>query len=222
MTSGGIGAGRVVVLLTLVLATAACEERARGSDAGSPSADASDLPPLFADILYHVQCRCHGGCTGATPRDINNVHGEDGHEISCTAVERGSGGRAVSFSAFKGTEYGIALDFELPVGGGSPSGAGCTARILDNGTTYEGACGPTQPSASQPCRVYDVEVGMDEDGNPQIAGSMVCIDLPAATDPGVLREVTAPNSPVDTSDGACGVLAETEPVRFRLVNCRGL
>ncbi len=180
-----------------------------------------DPPPLFADIVWHVQCKCYGMCSGIDPHDINNIDGEDGHDISCSVYESG-GNDVLTFTASKGTEYSIEVRGAQLTSGGSVAGAGCRVRVEEGGNTYEGVCGSSQPSEAQPCRVYDVVIDEDEDGNPQISGKLLCLELPATSDSTRRREVSAPNSPIDTSMDMCRVLPETEPVRWRMVNCSGL
>lgn len=181
-----------------------------------------DPPPLFADIRWHVQCRCHGMCSGIDPRDINNLDGEDGHEISCSVRER-DGQNVLTFRAEHESGYFIEIrDAEFSGSGGAVSGSRCTVRIRESGNDYAGRCGSSLPSEAQPCRITNLEIGEDEDGFPQISGEMICLEIPSVTDSTVRREVTGPNGRIDTSGDMCRTFPDTEPVIFRLVNCTGL
>lgn len=181
-----------------------------------------DPPPLFADVRWHVQCRCHGMCSGIDPRDVNNIDGEDGHSISCSVRER-DGQNVLTFRAQHESGYYLEIrDAEFSGSGAAVSGSRCTVRIQESGNTYQGPCGSSAPGDAQPCQITNIELGEDMDGFPQISGEMLCLELQSSTDSTIRREVTAPHSPIDSSDSMCRTFPETQPVIFRLVNCTGL
>lgn len=186
-----------------------------------------DPAPLFADVFWHVQCRCYGMCSGIDPRDVNNIDGEDGNDITCSVHQRG-GNDVLTFSVTNEAGYSFEIrDAEFPPGGGPVSGVGCQVRIRESGNTYQGACGASQPGEAQPCQITGLMVGTDEDGNPQISGNLLCLEIPSTSDNSIRREVTAPNSPINTAGGVCepfpsGADTPTMPVTFRVVNCSGL
>lgn len=181
-----------------------------------------DPPPLFADIRWQVQCSCYGMCSGIPDRDVNNIDGEDGNSISCSVRER-SGQSVLTFNVSKGSDYTFEIrDAAFPPGGGPVGGASCTVRIDESGNSYVGACGSSQPSELQPCQIRNLEIGEDMDGFPQISGELVCLELQSTVDSMVRREVTAPRGRIDNSGGMCRLFPDTEPVAFRIVNCKGL
>jgi len=179
----------------------------------APTLGCGDDPaPTFIDIRWQVRCQLSGGCVNIPDRDINNLDGEDGHRLACAVNRTADGNQILSFSAFKGTEYGIELvGATFATGGGAIMGSGCLVSVLE-GNVHEGSCTSNVPTDVNPCQVNEIAITNEPDG-PTVSGKIFCQQLSALADRGIQREVTAPG----TDPGAAMQGAE-----FRLVNCDGL
>jgi len=176
---------------------------------GSTLGCGDDPQPLFADLQWQVRCMESGGCSGLDPHDINHLDGEDGHRIACSVEDSGDA-RVMTWSTYKGNDYGIEIRSAVFMGNGGPvMGTGCQVTVEEAGNTYRGSCSSSVPSVDFPCQISGLMVA-DEDDGPTIRGNLRCEHLPATADMSRLREVTFPGA-----DAAA-------PVQFRIVNCSGL
>jgi hypothetical protein len=177
-----------------------------------------DAGKLFADIQYATRCDATPHCGAPQERDICGINqgdpcNESGEPVraSCTVTE-GDGTRTLSFSASQGDDFSIAVtNATFPAEGGSASG-GCTVTVQEGANAYRGACGSSEPSEAQPCRVNSV-MFFDDMGNPTVEGAIFCQFLPNRASPELEIEVTALGS---------GPGPASTPARFRLANCAGL
>jgi len=196
---------RSLVLAVLTLGMLGC---------GDPNAGA-----LFADIQYGTDCDETRGCTPEPNRDICGINGGDPCAevggtavLSCTVTEA-DGVRTLTFSASQGTGFSMSVrQAQIPVGGGSAGGGGCTVRVVDGANTFQGACGSATPSEAQPCQISNVR-WYDDAGNPTVEGNIFCQSLQNQANPSVRIEVHAKGS------DATSVMS---PGSFRLANCDGL
>ena len=196
---------------------------------GGPRVFVDAGPPLFADAVWQVQCRCYGACSGMPSRDVQHLDGE-AHEgggiiaVNCSLGDRG-GGKVLTASVVNSEGYGLEIrDVEFPIGGGPISGPGCTVSVTEGGQEYRGQCGANPPSVVQPCRISNLTLNTDMDGNPQIEGDLLCFHLAATADPTLRRELAKPDLAVSGAGMGemCQPTDASEAVHFRFVNCRGL
>lgn len=200
---------------------------------GDPNAGA-----LFADIQYATRCEeATPHCGGPMNRDVCGINNGDPCEVgapearvSCNVTESADGAtRTLEFSASQGSDFGITVSqATFNSAGGSAAGAGCTVRITDGANRYEGRCGSSAPSASQPCQITAVRF-YDDMGNPTVEGAIFCEFMQNQSSPTLHLEVTqvGSGSPAFSSAGnICDTYATTPPAcnpgRFRIANCAGL
>lgn len=190
-----------------------------------------DPSPLFADAVWQVQCRCYGMCSAIPTRDVQNLDGEapmgggGRFAVNCSVNDR-AGRKVLTASVDNADGYGFEIrDAEFPMAtGGVVSGAGCTVTVDESGNQYRGPCGANPPTVDQPCRISNLVVNTDMDGNPQIEGDLLCFHLPSTADPTRRREVAKPNVQVAGSGMGemCMPTEMSEALHFRFVNCEGI
>lgn len=174
---------------------------------------------LFADAQWQVRCPpALAGCS----RDGENVDvfasaGEDGVTISCQ-VDDGGSNRFVRFDIAQGGHRLSVQGISVPATGGPVQGTGCLVTVLDDSTTYTGACGAGAPSPAQPCQITGLSFIEEREGDtdsgrfgPEVVMGLTCNGITAAADPmrfnrDVYRSRTS---------GAT-------PANIRLINCDGL
>ena len=146
---------------------------------------------LFADVQWQVRCpRDLSGCSrDGEDVDVFASEGDDGVAISCQVDESG-GNRFVRFSVGEGGRRLAVQGIQVGEGGGPVTGTGCRVTVVDDSTTYEGACGSAPPSASQPCQISGlqfIEDRVDDTDTgrfgPEVVMQMSCIGVTAAADP---------------------------------------
>ncbi|MCA9613440.1 MAG: hypothetical protein KC586_11860 [Myxococcales bacterium] len=174
---------------------------------------------LFADTQWQVRCPpALAGCS----RDGENVdvfasEGDEGVNISCEVDESGDL-RFVSFNVSQGGHRLQVTGLQTGLNGGAVTGTGCRVTVVDDSTTYEGACGSSAPSVSQPCQITGLSfiedrVGDTDSGRfgPEVVMSMTCQGVTAAADPvRFQRDVYRSRT------------SGTTPANIRLINCNGL
>jgi hypothetical protein len=197
MTSMGRRLLFVISIACLVLPLGSC-----GGGGGKP----------FADIVWQVRCpeprmREDNCPTNNDPRDINNLHNEDGHIIACDVERRGEQ-RILAFQVFKTGQYGIRAFNVAVARGGGPVQGQCSVRVEDDDNVYVGACGANPPTAAQPCQLGPITFGT-EDGSDGVGFTMICKRLPNMAAGDRPRDVTRAMD----SNAAFSV---------RMANCRGL
>lgn len=168
---------------------------------------------LFADARWQV--RCPPGfpmCSRAgDPVDIFNFDGDEGAQISCAANPAGDS-LIINFRVARGTDPSLAVDGLVtgPDGGGVRGGA-CTVTVVDDGNTYQGACGPNPPSEAQPCQISSVVFDEEpETGDPRITTEIFCDHIASPSNPMLLqRNLTFP-------------MSATEPATVAILNCDGI
>ncbi|MCB9604668.1 MAG: hypothetical protein H6720_30485 [Sandaracinus sp.] len=174
---------------------------------------------LFADVQWQV--RCPGDLAGCSrdgePVDVFASEGDDGFNIACEVDESG-GLRFISFNVSTGGQRLQVTGLQTGVDGGAVTGTGCRVTIVDDSTTYEGACGSSAPSASQPCQITGLSFIEDRVGDtdvgsygPELQMSMSCQGVTAAADPMRFRR-----------DLYRSRTTGTTPANIRLINCTGL
>ncbi|MEZ4251357.1 MAG: hypothetical protein R3B99_24360 [Polyangiales bacterium] len=143
---------------------------------------------LFADVQWQV--RCPGDLAGCSrdgePVDVFASEGDDGFNIACEVDESG-GLRFVNFQRVDRRTASAGHRPQTGVDGGAVTGTGCRVTIVDDSTTYEGACGSSAPSASQPCQITGLSFIEDRVGDtdvgsygPELQMSMSCQGFRAA------------------------------------------
>ena len=96
-------------------------------------------PPFFADMQWQLRCRVMGMCSGIPSHDINNVDGEDDHDIECTIDGAVDETRTFYMKAYKAADYGVEIRNANFTGTGSPiSGAGCIVKVVEGANTFRG------------------------------------------------------------------------------------
>lgn len=165
----------------------------------------SDDPvPTQADIIWRLRCVAQGGCSGFNAHDVNFFDGQEGHEISCSVESRTEGVRALYLTVQKGSEYGIEVQNAQFNSTGAIVGNGCQVRATENVNIFEGPCGGSTPSETQPCRLGTIGI----EGS-TVSGNILCEHLPLRGVPTTKRELTAADN---ANQGA----------EFRFYNCAGL
>ena len=199
---------RLVTALFAMLALAACGD---------------DPAPLFADAVWQVQCRCYGMCSAIPTRDVQHLDGEDGHNVACEVFER-SGRRVLTASVSRGSEFELEIRDAEFMGMGGPVSGGCQVTVVEGGNEFRGACSANPPTVAQPCRISNLVINTDMDGNQQIEGDLLCFHLRSTADDTIRREIALPNLQVAGSGmgEACMPTDESEAMHFRFVNCTGL
>jgi hypothetical protein len=108
-------------------------------------------------------CRCRDASTGCSYpiRTIDAGDGDGGFSVSCRIEDRADDVRAIYFSAFRGSEYGI----EITNAGirNNTIIEGCNLRVKEDDGDFQGECGAQAPSVLQPCEIQ----------MPRISGSTV-------------------------------------------------
>ncbi len=189
---------RLVLLALVALGSVSC-----GGDGGT----------MFADARWQV--RCPPGfpmCSRAgEPVDIFAYDGDEGVQVSCAANPAGDS-LIINFQVARGSDPSFAVDGLVtgPDGGGVRGGA-CTVTVVDDGNTFQGACGPNPPSDAQPCQITSVAFDEEaETGDPRITTRIFCSHIPAPANPMLIqRDVTLPMAP-------------SEPATIAILNCDGI
>lgn len=174
------------------------------------SCSSSGPAGLYADIQWRVRCEETGGCSGYRDRDVLGFNRENGLTLACSVIESDTT-RTLSFSAYTGS-FGLELtNATFPRAGGTPQAGGCSVTVQD-GNRFQGNCGASPPSDTQPCQVNNVRFERDVDGRALITGNMYCENISPSAAGDLDREVTAPGD-----DPA----AATMPFQFSLYDCSG-
>ncbi|MCB9707604.1 MAG: hypothetical protein H6714_02275 [Myxococcales bacterium] len=155
-----------------VLTLAAC-----GSDVVSVNTEWFVRPPCAS-----VQC--------PPPRAISAEIGDERYAVACELTGTGQT-QALLLRAQKlnglDVEYGIELSNGLIVNDEFVGGDGCVFKAIE-GNTYQGACGSSAPSSSQPCQISDFKAS-----GGSISLSILCKQLPLQAAPSEQTvSVTAP------------------------------
>lgn len=188
--------------LTLVLA-------ALSSSCGSPP------KRLFARFDYIV---AEPGSIIGVPRSLGTggFDGDNGVQLGCSVTDTATA-RMLSF-----TFAMPAMQARLQVTGAmfaksqnvqSAMGApGCYVTAQE-GNTYGGACGGSEPSDTQPCRINQVQFSVDPmSGDPVVVGRILCRNLqPTTTTSTIRRDVISTDSTMPMAGAA-----------FTIFNCTGL
>jgi hypothetical protein len=182
--------------------------------------DEEPIEPL-ADFRYTIGCGGRSGCF-SKDRDINGFNNEGGVTVSCTAGSSAMGSTlAFRLSALDPvdmrTRFSIALSNVIwNESTGLPVGTSGQVTVTEGGNTYVGTVSGGTPSIEAPCQVSNLEKTMDEVGNPQIEGDILCgaqadkmIGLEQRGAMTIRRDLYVPES-------------ETGPAHFRIVLCDGL
>jgi hypothetical protein len=204
---------RVLLLAPLTLAAIGCGD---------------DPLPVLVDVQYQLTREFAGGLVEPA-RDINNINGVDGLDLTCSVRNDGAN-QVFSLSAFQGTDFGLSFqNVVFPQGGGGLIGTGCRIGILEGDNMYQGQCSAAAPSGHcvmrpdmtpmyncmQPCRVFDISITTAADG-PTVNLKFFCQGLSYPADRTRVVEVIKPGA------GANGTNAQDFPVTLRAVNCDGL
>ena len=175
-----------------------------------------DPAPLFADLQWQVQCKIAGGCAGIPNRSINNLDGEDEHDITCN-VTTVDAVQFLTFRAFLGTDFGMSVtNARFPDGGGPLIGTDAVVEVEEGGNRFQGNAGANTPTTGQPCRISNLRISEESDG-PTIFADLLCVGLPARAAPSLIREVTFPGASYDETTATMA-----DPAKIRIVNCDGL
>jgi hypothetical protein len=158
-----------------------------------------DAGAARAELTWIVRCDDGGvACPPYVEHTVMHVNGEDGHRISCS-LSSAADVRVLSFSVFKGTEYGIEVtNASFLPGGGPVVGLGCNVTVQED-NDYKGLCGGAI-NTNTPCRLTINPVG---DG---VQGEFQCGRLPQEANQTITRAVLAPGGGV-------------APVTFAFSNC---
>lgn len=190
--------------------------------------------PSFADLQFKVRCRLSGGdCVESLVRDVQNLHGEDGHVVTCSLSDQGDGAHSLSFSVQNTTDdWGLtARNVGFSTEGGSVIGATADFTLTEGANTYEGniSANPTDlgecpdpedrtcsrcTGVTHQCRLSSLTF-VDEPEGEGIQGQLLCLCLPNRADQLITREVTGAGA-FDDDDPL-----SADPVSFRLLNCDG-
>ncbi len=181
---------------------------------GDPNAGA-----LFIDMQYATRCDMTHGCDMPHDHDLCGfsnsdpcVEGDPKPVISCSVSETETE-RTISFSARQQAGASISVTgLTVTTGGMAATGGACRVSVSEGANNYAGACGGSDPSEAQPCRINNISF-FDDMGNPTLAGDLYCQFLENSANPTLQIEVTAPGTtPTDIAS----------PAHFRLANCAGL
>jgi hypothetical protein len=171
---------------------------------------------VFAYSEWRLRCPVPAdGCSSYPDRCVEGFSGQnacgDNARIQCSVIQ-GADARTLSFSLSAGS-YAIEMtNASFPRSGGSPSSGGCQMRVIEDRTTFTGACGSGPPREGQPCEVSGVSFGRDPDGRALISGNVYCQGMSPAAAPTLFRGLSGPgNLPADA----------TSPMRFDLYDCTG-
>ena len=182
--------------------------------------DDEPIEPL-ADFRYTLGCGGRSGCF-SKDRDINGYNNEGGITVSCTAGTSSAGSTlAFRLSAVDPidmrTRFSIALaNVAYNAATGLPVGTSGQVTVTEGGNTFVGTVSGGTPSLEAPCQVTNIAKTMDDVGNPQIEGDVLCgaqmnkmVGLEQRGAMTVRRDLYTPES-------------ETGPAHFRIVLCDGL
>lgn len=178
---------------------------------GDPHAGA-----LFIDTQYATRCDMTRGCDMPHQHDFcgfadDPCEGTPEVTVSCS-VDEADTQRVISFSArAEGSSISVQNLIVLN-GSNAASGGPCRVSIVEGANSYSGACGGSEPSEAQPCRINNIAF-VDDMGNPTFSGDIFCQFLPNSASPALQIEVTSNGSRAEDL---------TNPGHFRFANCSGL
>lgn len=182
--------------------------------------DDTPIEPL-ADFRYTLGCGTRSGCF-STDRDVNAFNGEGGTIVVCSSGSA-SAGATLNFtmSALDPTDmrtrFGLKVSNVIyDAASGSPIGTSGVVTVTEGGNTFTGAVSANPPSLTAPCQINHIATTMDDVGNPQIEGDILCgaaadeaIGVQQSGVMTVRRDIHTPES-------------QTTPAHFRIVLCGGL
>jgi|GEM_PF-6653627 len=182
--------------------------------------DDAPIEPL-ADFRYVLGCGSRTGCF-SKERDINGFNNEEGVIVSCTSGS-GSAGSTLSFrlSAIDPTDMRTRFSFSVAnviysEATGSPVGTSGLVTVAEGANTYTGTISANPPSLAAPCQLRSIAKTMDDVGNPQIEGDILC---GAAADQSI--GLTQSGVPTEKRD-IHGPASVSTAAHFRIVLCSGL
>jgi len=182
--------------------------------------DDAPIEPL-ADFRYTLGCGSRAGCFSKN-RDINGFNNEGGVVVSCTSGS-GSAGSTLTFRLSAIDPIDMRTRFSFSVANviydeatGSPIGTSGRVTVAEGANNYTGTISANPPSSAAPCQLRSIAKTMDDLGNPQIEGDILC---GAATDPMIgVEQSGAETVKRDIHDPASASTA----AHFRIVLCSGL
>lgn len=188
---------------------------------GSVGCGGDDPIEPLADFRYTLGCGSRLGCL-SKDRDINAFNGEGGTIVTCN-VGTGASGSTLNFnlSALDPLDMRTRFGFEVrnvayDAASGSPVGATGRVTVSEGSNRYSGTISANPPSLTAPCQLRSIAKTMDDVGNPQIEGDILC---GAAADQAIgLEQSGVPTEHRDIHDPASGTTA----AHFRIVLCGGL
>lgn len=178
------------------------------------------IEPL-ADFRYTLGCGTRTGCF-SKDRDVNAFNNEAGAVVSCTSG-MGSAGATLNFSVSAidpvdmRTRFGFAISNVIyDAASGSPVGTSGRVTVTEGVNTYTGGISANPPSLTSPCQLRSIAKTMDDVGNPQIEGDILCggqtDQAIGLTQSGVMLERRDIHDPASSTTAA----------HFRIVLCSGL
>ena len=183
--------------------------------------DEEPIEPL-ADFRYTLGCGSRTGCF-SKDRDINGFNNEQGVLVSCTAGS-GSAGSTLSFRLSALDPIDMRTRFSFSVANviydeatGSPVGTSGLVTVAEGANTYTGTISANPPSAAAPCQLRSIAKTMDDVGNPQIEGDILCGTVASNLAIG-LTQSGVPTEKRDIHDPA----SVSTAAHFRIVLCSGL
>jgi len=211
-----------MTLLAVVLGCGCTGGRplAPAADAGGLPADAGGVEPL-GDFRYTLGCGSRTGCF-SKDRDINGFNDEAGVIVSCMSGSVAAGS-TLSFRLSAIDPIDMSTRFSFTIANviyddatGSPLGTSGVVTVAEGATSYTGTISANPPSSAVPCQLLNIAKTMDDIGNPQIEGDILC---GASADPAVgLTQSGAPSVRRDIHDPA----SVSTAAHFRIVLCDGL
>lgn len=182
--------------------------------------DEEPIEPL-ADFRYTLGCGSRTGCFSKS-RDINGFNNEEGVIVSCTAGS-GSAGSTLSFRLSALDPIDMRTRFSFSVANviydaaGSPVGTSGLVTVAEGANSYTGTISAAPPSATAPCQLRNIAKTMDDVGNPQIEGDILCGTVAGNNAIG-LTQSGVPTEKRDIHDP----LSASTAAHFRIVLCGGL
>jgi len=182
--------------------------------------DDAPIEPL-ADFRYTLGCGSRTGCFSLN-RDINGFNNEAGVTVSCTSGS-GSAGSTLTFrlSAIDPTDMRTRFSFSVAnviysEATGSPVGTSGRVTVAEGANSYTGTISANPPSLAAPCRLNNIAKTMDDVGNPQIEGDILCGTVASNLDIGLTQSGVPQQR--DIHDPA----SVSTAAHFRIVLCSGL